>query len=201
MRAYPLSSSARKVRLHRCWMAAGLGLGKVARRPAVDAVFLLILHAPLHAVGRDALGALGHVGEEELPDRHRLQRLIAQNADVDLAAFDVLLDDRRGVDALVDEGDALLELLVAVDDGRLGDADRRFLRQRFHDQRKRQPLRPPDRAPDAEDLELRHRDAVVGEQLLGQRLVARHQQAARIAAGVGQLQQLEVARRRSDRRS
>ena len=55
--------------------------------------------------------------------------------------------------------------------------------------------------PIAEHLELRHRDAVVGEQLLRQRLVAREQQAARVAAGVGQLQQLEMRRRRSDRRS
>ena len=46
---------------------------------------------------------------------------------------------------------------------------------------------------DPEDVEFGDRNAVVGEQLLRQRLVAREQQAARIAAGVGQLQQLEVA--------
>ena len=38
-----------------------------------------------------------------------------------------------------------------------------------------------------------HGNAVIGQQLLRQRLVARQQQAARIAAGVRQLQQLEVA--------
>ena len=42
---------------------------------------------------------------------------------------------RRRADAFVDERDALLQLLVAVDDRRLRDADRGFLRQRLHDQR------------------------------------------------------------------
>ena len=91
-----------------------------------------------------------HVREEQLPDRQRLQRLVAEDADVELAALDVLLDDGGGADALVDERDALLQLLVAVDDRRLRDADRRFLRQRLHDQRERQPLGPADRPADAE---------------------------------------------------
>ena len=59
---------------------------------------------------------VGHVGEEELPHRERLQRLVAEDADVQLAALDVVLDDGCGADALVDERDALLQLLVAVDD-------------------------------------------------------------------------------------
>ena len=41
--------------------------------------------------------------------------------------------------------------------------------------------------------EVRHGNAVVVEQLLRQRLVAREEHAARIAAGVGQPQQFEVA--------
>ena len=48
-------------------------------------------------------------------------------------------------------------------------------------------------APAPDDGEVGHRDAVIGEELLRQRLVARQDQAARIAAGVGQAQQLEVA--------
>ena len=184
-----------------CWIFSADRLGQILRRAAVDPVFLLVLHAPLHAVGGDPLGVLRHVREEQLPHRQRLQRLVAEDADVELAAVDVLLDDRRRADAFVDERDALLQLLVAVDDRRLRDADRGFLRQRLHDQRERQPLGPADRPADAEHLELGHRDAVIGEQLLRQRLVAREQQAARVAAGVRQLQQLEMARRRSDRRS
>ena len=45
-----------------------------------------------------------------------------------------------GADALVDEGHALLQLLVAVDDRGLGDPDRGLLRQRLHDERERQVL-------------------------------------------------------------
>ena len=56
-----------------------------------------------------------------------------------------------------------------------------------------EPLRAAHGAADLEDGELRHRNAVVGEQLLGEALVARQQQAAGIAAGVRDAQQLEVA--------
>ena len=41
--------------------------------------------------------------------------------------------------------------------------------------------------------EVGHRNAVIGQQLLRQRLVARQHQAARIAAGVRHPQQFEVA--------
>ena len=47
--------------------------------------------------------------------------------------------------------------------------------------------------PRRNDGELGHGDAVVGEELLRERLVAREQQAARVAAGVRHAQQLEVA--------
>ena len=123
----------------------------------------------------------------------RLERLIAEDADIELAAFDVLLGDGRRADAFVHERDPLLQLLVGVDDRGLRDADRRLLRQRLDDQREGQALGPANRPADAEDLELRHLDAVIREQLLRERLVAREQQAARIAARVRQLQQLEMA--------
>ena len=109
----------------------------VVRRRRCRSVFLLVLHAPLHAVGRDPLRLGRHVREEQLPHRQRLQRLVAEDADVELAALDVLLDDRGRADAVVDERDALVQLLVAVDDRRLRDADRRLLRERLHDQRER----------------------------------------------------------------
>ena len=49
------------------------------------------------------------------------------------------------------------------------------------------------RRPSADHREVGHRHAMVSEELLRQRLVARQNQAARIAAGVRQVQQLEVA--------
>jgi hypothetical protein len=45
---------------------------------------------------------------------------------------------------------------------------------------------------DANDFEFRDGDAVIGEQLLRQRLVPRQQESPRVAARVGQLEQLEV---------
>ena len=48
-------------------------------------------------------------------------------------------------------------------------------------------------AAERHDQEIRHRDAVIRHQLLGQRLVARQRQAARIASRVRHLQQLEIA--------
>ncbi len=170
-----------------------LRLGQIERRPAVDAVLVLVVDAPLHALGRDVLRAVRHVLEEQLPHRQRLQRLVAHDADIDLAAFDVLLDDRRGADAFVDERHALFQLLVGVDHRGLRDADGRLLRERFHDERERQALVAADRPARTKHVELGHMDAVIRQELFRQRLVAREQQAARIASGVRHLQQLEVA--------
>ena len=50
----------------------------------------------------------------------------------------------------------------------------------------------PHLAPAREDREVGAGHAVVAEELLGQRLVTREEQAARVASRVGHLQQLEV---------
>src|SRR5207247_3484936 len=63
------------------------------------------------------------VREEQLPHGQRLKGLVPEHADIDFASLDVLLDERCGADAVVDEGDALLQLLIAVDDRSLRDAD------------------------------------------------------------------------------
>ena len=70
---------------------------------------------------------------------------------------------------------------------------RGILAQALDDQREAEPRRAPDLASHREDREGRHRDAVVGQQLLRQVLAARQHQAARIAAGIGNAQQLEIA--------
>jgi hypothetical protein len=110
-------------------------------------VLLLVRGIPLHALGRDARRLVGEVLEHHLPDRQHLEAPRAHDADVELAAVDVALDDRVGVLALVDERDALLELLVRIDDRQLRDAGRALLRERLHDQRERELLRPHDRVP------------------------------------------------------
>jgi hypothetical protein len=72
--------------------------------------------------------------------------------------------------------------------------DRRLLGEALHDERKGEPLRPSHAAARVHDLELGNVDAVIGEDRLGERLVARQHEAARIAAGVRHAQELEVAR-------
>ncbi len=59
---------------------------------------------------------------------------------------------------------------------------------------KREPRRAPDLAPHRKHREGGHRDAVIMHQRLRQILAARQHQAARIAAGIGNAQQFEIAR-------
>ncbi len=78
-----------------------------------------------------------------------------------------------------------------LDDGGLRDAERGVLGGGLHEQRRTQPPRQREPRAAPEYRELRRRDAMEGEQLLAQHLVARQQQAARIAAGIGRAHQLE----------
>src|SRR5262245_60020207 len=159
----------------------------------LDAVPRPIRRVPLHLLGGDARGLLVRLREQQLPDGENLQPGVTEDADVELAAVDVALDDRVGAQALVDEGDALGHLVVVVDERFLRDARGAFLGERLHDERELEPSRPPHSAAHAEDGELGHRDAMVGQQLLRDALVARQHEAARVAAGVRHAEQLEVA--------
>ena len=110
------------------WMRVAQLRRQVLRRPLHDAAALLIVGIVLDLLGRDAARAFGHVAELELPDRQHAQAVVAEHADVEFAALDVLLGDRGGADPLVDEGDAFRQLLVGVDDRGLRDAERRHPR-------------------------------------------------------------------------
>ena len=68
------------------------------------------------------------------------------------------------------------------------------LAQALDDQRQRKARRPPDLAAHRKHREGRHRDAMIMHQRLRQVLAARQHEAARIAAGIGNAHQLEVAR-------
>jgi hypothetical protein len=61
----------------------------------------------------------------------------------------------------------------------------------FHEQRRSQPPRHGDALAAPKHGELRRRNAMKRQQLLAQHLVARQQQAARIAAGIGCAHQLQ----------
>jgi hypothetical protein len=104
-----------------------------------------------------------------------------------------LLGDCRRADALVNEADAFGQPLVAVHHGRLRDAFRGILAQALDDEREGEALRPPDLALHREDGKGRHRNAVIGEKLLGDVLAPRQHEAARVAAGIGHAHQLKIA--------
>jgi hypothetical protein len=92
----------------------------------------------------------------------------------------------------VHEFDALAQLRGVVDDRGLRDAERGVFRGGLHEQRETQLACDADLATARKHRELRRRDTMIGEDLLRQHLVARQQHAARIAAGIGLAQQLEI---------
>ncbi len=90
---------------------------EVLGRSDHDVVALLIVEIVFDLFRGDEVGALvGHAAEFELPDRKNTQPLVAEHADIELAALDELLGDRRGADAFVDEGHALGSLGVQPND-------------------------------------------------------------------------------------
>ena len=165
---------------------------QILGRSVADAAALLIIGIVLDLFGGDEPVALGHVLKLQFPYRQHQQPLVAENADIDFAALDILLGNGRGADALVDKADALDEFLVGVDDGSLRNAVGRILIDAFDDQRQREPRRALDLAAHREHGEIRHRNAMVMNQRLRQILAARQHQAARIAAGIGDAQQFEI---------
>ena len=127
-------------------------------------------------------------------DGQHVEPLVADHADVQLAAVDELLDDGRGAELLVNEGARACASCssfsttdaceMPVDASKNSD---------LTISGNVQPLGQRRLAAGPNDRELGHRNAVIREQLLRERLVAREDEAARIAAGVGQAQQLEIA--------
>src|SRR5262249_25627320 len=167
--------------------------GELLGRPGGDAAALLILGVMFDLLRGDAAGTLRVSAELQLPYRQTAQALVAEHADIKLAALDILLGDGVGADLLVDEGHALGQLLLAIHQGGLGDPARRVFADALDDEREAKARRAADLAADREDGEGRDGDAVVVHELLRQRLAAGQHEAARVAAGVGNPHQLEIA--------
>ncbi len=167
---------------------------QVLGRPDRGAMALLVVEVMLELFGGDRMPDVAHRPELQLPGRQDSQPLVAQNPDIELPALDVLLGDRGSADPIMDEGDALGELLVGVDHGGLGDAVGAVLAQALDDQWQAEAGGAFYFAPHREHREGRQRDAVIGEELLGEILAARQDQPAWIAPGIGDAQKLEVAR-------
>ena len=118
-------------------------LRQILRGRGGDAVFLLIAAVPFHLAGGDGGQVFRQRSEGHFPHRQYLQPLVADHPDIELAALDVLLDQRIGMRLLVNERDSLLELALIRDHGGLRNAERGILGRGFHEHRKAQALRNP----------------------------------------------------------
>jgi len=115
---------------------------------------------------------------------------VAEDADVELAAFDVLLDEGGTVELVLDQPRPFQHLLLAMDDGARVDAYRSAARAGLDDHRERKLLTQLEFAT-LRDHERGRADAVVADDLLGQRLVLPQVQSVRTGAGVAHLEQIE----------
>src|SRR5215831_10936316 len=118
-----------------------------------------------------------HGAEFQFPNRQNSQPIVAEHSDIKFTSLDILLGDGGSSDLLVDEGDALCELLVRIDDGCLRDTPGSILVQALDNQRQRKTRWPFDLAAHREHGKGRHRDPAIVHQRLGQIFAARQDQA------------------------
>src|ERR1700757_4333743 len=109
----------RSVDAFRCSLNMGRYLRhKVIRRPIYNSDALLVTKIVFDLLGGDQPCPLvAHGAESQFPNRQHSQPIVAEHADIELTSLDILLDDRGSSDPLVDESDALCELLVRIDNG------------------------------------------------------------------------------------
>src|SRR2546430_6767786 len=107
------------------------------REHILDLLPLAVLFVPLGLVRRDAMLAVG-LAERQLDDGQDLKGVVADQSDVQLPAFDQLLDDRRLVELLMNELHPHSEVLVVLHHRSLRDAHGSVLQERLHDEWKPQ---------------------------------------------------------------
>ncbi len=120
--------------------------------------------------------------------------MVADHADIQLAPGDVFLGNRRLPEPFVDECHPLAKLLVVLDKRRLGNSVGPFLFQRLHKRRQGQAFRPAHLLPDVKDGKLRHADAVMAQDDLGNALVLAERQPDRTTPGKRQVEQFKKRR-------
>ena len=128
-------------------------LGELILQAPAFAIFLV----PLRAIGRDLRLVRRHLAEDQLADRKNGQPQVAHQADVEFAALDVFLGDHVAVVFLVNESDALPELLVGLDEGGLRDAVGRLFFHRLDQDRELELPWPRDALAARDDHEVRAR--------------------------------------------
>ena len=109
----------------RCSLNAGGYLRrKVLGRPVYNSDAFLITGIVFDLFGGYLPCPLAaHAAEFQFPNRQNSQPMVAEHADIELSSLDVLLGDGGSSEPLVNEGDALCEFLVRIDDGRLRDPE------------------------------------------------------------------------------
>ena len=157
-------------------------LVEVLGRRGLRHLVRLGVHVELHFVAGDARLAFGQLRQIELDQRQRLGLVVAEDRGVNLAAIDVLLDQRGGAELVVDVLDALHQVLDRVHDRFRVDAFRRVFRRRLHDQRELDVLRVLDLSF-VDHRRGRGIDVVEAHDLLGHRLL--HGQVRRVRPGAG----------------
>ena len=91
---------------------------EVFGRPVHDSDARLIIGIVLGLFGGDLPCPLAaQAAEFQLPHRQNAQPVVAEHADIKFTSLNVLFGDGGGPEAIVNEGDALCELLVRIDDG------------------------------------------------------------------------------------
>jgi hypothetical protein len=150
-----------------------------------EAPFFAVVFVPFGFVG----GHFGFVGrdfaEDEFADGVGFEAVVAEEADVEFAAFDVFFGDDVVVVGLVDELDALVELVVVLDEGGLGDAEGGFFFEGFDDDGEFEAFGAGDVFAAVDGDEFGGVDAVVAEDFFGDGFVFAEGESAGAAAGEG----------------
>src|SRR5215510_3541425 len=151
-----------------CSLNAGVCLRReVLGWPVHNSDALLIFGIVLGLFGGYLPRALtAQAAEFQFPNRQNAQPIVAEHADIELTPFDVLFGDGGSSEPLVNESDALCELLVRIDDRCLRDPVGSILAQALDDQRQRKARRPPDLVALRKHGEGRHRDPAMVHQRL-----------------------------------
>jgi hypothetical protein len=136
-------------------------------------------------------GVLRHLVEENFARGEDRQAIVSQHAQIQLPAFNVFLDQRIGVELLVDEPRALDRLLLVFGERRPADAVGSVLAHRLDERGIREASEPAQRVGAMRDYEMRQADVVVGQHLLGERLILAQQQSVGTRSGVPHLHQIQ----------
>jgi hypothetical protein len=105
--------------------------------------------------------------KDEFADGIDFEAVVAENADVEFAAFNIFFGDDIVVVALMDELDAFFELVVGLDERGLGDAERGFFFEGFDDDGEFEAFGAGDVFAAGDGDEFGCVDAVIAENFFG----------------------------------